>query len=301
MNISLPKHALRLLGLCLLFCAGLVAGCGPIDRPGQVPRGYFGKTDTLPEVITEINANNQRVPTLWARHYFEATIPNKKKDPEFVNGDGVLMYQSPQSLRLIGNKALAGRVFEIGSNAERFWLTILPELDTMWWGEYSQIDTFDPADVPIRPDQLLAVLGVGPIDTELLHEPAPVLRFNNDADAYMLVWNVRRTDRWVAQREVWYDRATKLPRSVLLFDADGRVTLRAFLSNHQPVETGQAGPKPRIATEYRLFFPLTGAKMSFELSDMKISRGGLPNQRSFAFPADPGVSHVIELHAKNDH
>ena len=49
------------------------------------------------------------------------------------------------------------------------------------------------------------------------------MRFNNDAWAYMLVWNKPLRDRWAAEKEVWYDIVTKLPKLVLLFDANGRV------------------------------------------------------------------------------
>ena len=62
------------------------------------------------------------------------------------------------------------------------------------------------------------------------------MRFNNDADAYMFLWNVKLPDRWAVQKEIWYDRATLLPKLVLLFDENGRVVLRAYLSNYKSVE-----------------------------------------------------------------
>jgi hypothetical protein len=143
------------------------------------------------------------------------------------------------------------------------------------------------------------VLGIGAIDTDFTHEPAPVMRFNNDADAYMIVWSARLPDRWVAQREVWYDRATKLPRIVLLFDENGRVVLRAYLSNHQPVESNDPEHAPKVATEYRLFFPATGAKMSFQLRDMRQKKNNtIPSERSFPFPSEAPTSKVIAIHAQ---
>jgi hypothetical protein len=48
------------------------------------------------------------------------------------------------------------------------------------------------------------------IPTNFLQQPSPVMLFNNDYDAYMILWTVMLPDRWVAQREIWYDRKTKL-------------------------------------------------------------------------------------------
>jgi len=60
------------------------------------------------------------------------------------------------------------------------------------------------------------------------------------------VWNVRVPDRYVAQKEVWYDRKTKLPIKVLLFDPNGRVVLRADLSKHKPVQAQQVQGQPGL-------------------------------------------------------
>jgi hypothetical protein len=121
------------------------------------------------------------------------------------------------------------------------------------------------------------------------------MRFNNDEDAYMLVWNKPLTSRWVAEKEVWYDRKTKLPKLILLFDANGRIILRAYLRDHQDVpETGG-----KIATSYDLYFPENKSRMSFRLTDVKPyitnKRLRIPNPGSFAFPEEPGVKKQIEI------
>src|SRR5690606_20580822 len=104
------------------------------------------------------------------------------------------------------------------------------------------------------------VLGVSNIETDFLAEPAPVMRFNNDADAYMFIWIVQGPNRLIARKEVWYDRQTKLPKLILLFDDDGRIVLRAYLSEHQRIAVSDLPEteQPMIATRYNLFFPDSG-------------------------------------------
>jgi len=279
-----------------VFIGGFALGCHNTP-PQQRVVGYYGPTDPINRVVADINQNADRIPTLRGAGQFEAHIKDQGKD-NFVNGQITLLYQRPGSLRLVGKKDIAGTIFEVGSNDERYWVIIRGNDDTMWTGTWKNIDKVDPSQIPIRPDLLLEVLGIQSINTNLLEPPVPVMRFNSDYDAYMIVWNIKLRDRWAAQKEIWYDRQTKLPKLVNLFDENGRVVLSAYLSNHKPVEVSDV-PKdqwPRVATSYRLFFPPNQSKMSIDLDDVALKRNNAPNERSFTYPgAKAGVSRVIEL------
>jgi hypothetical protein len=115
------------------------------------------------------------------------------------------------------------------------------------------------------------------------------------------VWNGKLPDRWVATREVWYDRKTLLPRLVLLFDANGRVALRAYLANHRKVKLENQPEEqwPMVATNYRLYFPDSGSKLSMQLTDVALAGPrGVPNDRSFRFDSNrTGTSKAIQLDA----
>ena len=271
-----------------------------VERP--VAR-YEGPTETMAQVVQAINANNAALPTLWARHYFEADIVDADKRRQFVNGDGVLLYKQPQGMRLVGEKAGVGRVFEIGSTDERYWMSMSApnQPARMWWGWYRNLgkDCVDASSMPIRPELVLQVLGVSTINTNFLAPPVPTMRFNGDpnADAYVFVWNVPLADRWAAQKEIWYDRQTKRPRLVVLFDEHGRAVLRARLLNHQPVELDGVPRErwPVVARRYELFFPDNGSTMTFDLDEVAPERRGVPTRRGITFPTDPRVDEVIQL------
>ena len=249
-------------------------------------------------VVTDINANSGRIPTLWAQLNYTVTLVDKNRQSKnTVGGDGALLYSRPMSLLLRGEKDLVGKVFELGSNDREFWVKVIPQLDTEWWGHYANLGKPGCRPIPIRPDLVLEVLGVSVFDSNFLEDPAPVMRFNNDADAYMFVWSVRGPDRWMAQKEIWYDRVTKLPERVLLFDENGRIVLRANLSEPVPVEV-PGEPKegwPKIASNYALFFPDDGTRLSMTLTDVATSHRGVPKTSSFRRPVDPETRDVIQV------
>src|SRR5688572_13964548 len=230
----------------------LLVGCCPKPPPPRQP--YEGPTEPMSSVVNAINANNQRLPTIWARHDFRAKVVDDRRKTHIVNGDGAILYRQPQGLKLVGNHVGVGTVFEIGSTEQHYWLKMVPEVDTMWWGHYRHLGKPCAQPIPIRPDLVLEVLDVGLVNTNFNEPPVPTMRFNDDEHAYVFVWNVKLPDRWVAQKEIWYDVKTYRPRRVLLYDENGRVVLRADLANHQPVKLPNDRadqPPPHVATEYR--------------------------------------------------
>ncbi len=299
MSIAARRTAIRRFMLTLAaLIAFVVAGCGH-QRKGAP--AYYGPTLPLADVVAQINKNNAQLNTLWMEHKYDARLVDENKKKTTIWGDGYLLYRSPQDLLFTGELPV-GKAFEIGSNGWRYWLRVpVSQVSTMWWGLYEHLGKPCVQEMPIRPDLILAVLGINAIATDLTQMPAPVLRFNHDRDAYMITWVTRGPDRLIASREIWYDRKTLQPMNVLLFDANGRVLLRAYLTEHEPVEVEKT-PKaqwPVVARKYELFFPPSGSKMKIEvrraMKQMRKGRAVSPNDAAFEFPDPPGVSKVIQL------
>jgi hypothetical protein len=292
-----------LLLLLLLVLVLVAAGCN-----GKGPRGpkreYVGPTESMSNVVGAINANNARLPTLWMRHDFDGRIvepdPKRPKDPRVTNvsGDGVVMYRSPQELRFNVGGPGVGDLFVVGSNPQRYWLWIpFSKVNTLWWGRYEHLGAPCADPIPVRPDLLLEVLGVSTVDQDFTRLPAPTMTFDGVADAYVFTWVARAPDRFVALKEVWYDRKTKRPTRVRLFDDNGRVLLRAQLSEFNGVELPDVprDQRPVVAHRYDLEFPDTGSTMRITVSEARLSNKGRPNDLAFQFPSDPGDSKVIQL------
>ena len=288
------------------FAGLFIGGC---CVKSTTPRDLLNvKTETMAQVVSAINSNNLKIPTLWAHHYYEADVVDEKKRSHHVSGDGVLLYQTPISMRLVASAAGAGTVFEIGSNPQTFWLKLGPEAgDTMWWGRYEEFARMNPDDagIPIRPDMVLDVLGIATVNTNFNELPVPTMRFNAEGDAYVFIWNGKLRDRWVALREVWYDRVTKRPRLVLLYDMNGRVVMCATLDLKQyhalPIQGLPKEQWPWTPGDYKLFFPDTGSRLQFTLESTELNHGQngitVPNPKSFRMPSpeNPGVEKVVQI------
>ena len=267
----------------------LIAGC--TNKP-PLQQVYTGPTDPLDMVVEGINARNARIDALWCAGDFSARlIDPQTKDVTSGDGDLTLLYMPRRNLRLRG-RVLTETIFDIGSNDDRYWMTL--RNDVMYWGNHRLIGQRGPSMLPVRPDLLAEVLAVGAIDSDLLKEPFPVMRFNNDQDCYMFTWQVQLSDHWAVQKEVWYDRQTLMPRMVLLFDTNGRIVLRAYLSRPRPVEGYD--PTLSIASDYAMYFPESGSTFRIQLNDLAQRRKNLPTARSFNFPGDSaGVTKVIQV------
>jgi outer membrane lipoprotein-sorting protein len=274
-RIATAAFAALALGLC---------ACNSTPPPAV---GYFGDTLTLGQLVERVNENNQKLPTLWARERFEAAIVDRRKNTtSHIDGYGNLLFTGPNEMKLTAKNEVAD-LFEMGSDGMRFWLYEKHD-QVFWWGKYADLDKVNEAEIPVRPDMVMEVLGIRPVDTDLLRQPAPVMRFNSASDAYMIDWQIETVDHWAVLKEIWYDRQTFLPNRVVLFDAKGRVVLWARLSKFDRVETANADPTqwPSMAAHYDLFFPLSGTTMSFDLSDMSLSHNGFPNAATYRMP-DP--------------
>jgi hypothetical protein len=275
--------------LTLFFLAALVLGGGCAAPPAQ--QGYYGPTLPLEQVVARINENNARIPTLWTREHFEGTLVDReKKKTTRIDGYGNLLYTSPNEIRLTAKNEFT-EFFQMGSDGLQFWFWD-EQNKVFWWGDYSDMGRAGSADVPVRPDMVMEMLGIRRIDPSLLDEPAPTLRFNVIGDAYMIDWQARSGGRWVVLKEIWYDRQTLLPQKVLLFDDDGHVVVWALLGNYRQVEIPgvEKDQWPTMASRYELFFPYTGSTISFDLSDMSLSNNGHPNAAAYRMPVPATLS-----------
>ena len=302
-RVKNPCHedALSPFAVALLWLAALtplfLAGCCNCARQSAAVADRLNPPNLLPmdRVAASINANNQKIPTLWSRLNYSVSIIDNGKTHSVSSDDGVLLYSRPASFRLVGKKEIVGTVFDIGSNDQLYWLEVVPGTHRMWWGTYADLARLRPGQlpIPIRPDLVMEVLGVGMINTDFNALPVPTMRYDSAADAYVFVFNVKAPDRWLAQKEVWYDRRSLRPRRVVLYDADGRPVLTARLGMDKKMQIPDKKPEdwPLVPGDYKVFFPDSGSKMEFSLTDVRlfqaIGPGGsvhIPNPSSFGLP-----------------
>ena len=255
----------------------------------------------MAQLVEKINANNARLPTLWAYEEYEADIIDSEGQRRHSSGYGTLMYRRPDELRIDGKQDVI-RIFDLGINLNEYWLTLFPQ-KVMWWGQRENLGKPGTRALPIRPDLIVEVLGIGPIETDFQRFPAPVMRFEHEQDAYVLSWIIPGPGRWLEQKEVWYDRQSLLPRRVRMYDLHGRVVLRAELGEHRAVkvEGVEQSQWPRVATEYWLLFPDSGSTLRLHLREPVLRDKGFPKDASFVRPTEPAVDRIEKVdEASND-
>ena len=279
-------------GPVLILLVGLSA-CTQTAPP--MSRGYFGPTLSLDDLVRHINENSAKIPTLWAREHFNGLIVDRQQNKAaHVDGYGNLLYTGPNKMKLTADNELT-HLFSMGSDGEKFWLYENHE-QVFWWGDYASASKVDSGEIPVRPDMVMEILGIRPVNPNLAEAPVPVMRFNNAGDIYMVDWQQLSGDHWVVVKEIWYDRQTLLPQKVLLFDGGGHVAMWAMLSNFQKVEVPQTDEKdwPVMAARYDLSFPYSGSKITMELTDMTLSHKSFgksyPNETSFQMPSPQSLA-----------
>jgi hypothetical protein len=113
----------------------------------------------------------------------------------------------------------------------------------------------------------------------------------------MFTWIDTTADRFFAVKEVWYDRATLRPRLVNLFGPEGRILLRAYLSNyrHVKIDGVPEAQQPIVPGTYDLLFIDTRSRMTIQIGDAYTRYKGAPEERAFRMPTPDDYGHQYKL------
>lgn len=294
--------------LCLFLLPALA--CKPKPPPPTAVTTYTGPLMATPQLVAALSENSRPLRTLWARHDFSVSFLDDNGKVRSFDGDGVLLIRKPPAgspsgtpveLRLQGSKDVMGQVFDVGANKERAWLTLLADIDTMYWlAQGAEIPPAGPGkpNIPVRPDLIADVLGIADVPTNLAGYPTPVMRFESAADAYVLMFvePSQEETHLVTRRELWVDRSTLRVTKVLLFAPDGRLAVQSDLAKHEPLSgTATTQRSTLVPTDITLTFPQSRTTMRLTLRSLQPSRNNLPSDVSFKFPTPPPVPKVIRL------
>ncbi len=240
------------------------------------------------EVLARHNAWADGIRHLWARAEITLNFPADQEGRKREQHDlaGHLFLAKPDRLFLHG-QVLGKDVFVVGMNAERFWLWIRPEVNTVWTGRRG-----GPGErrLIVSPTDLMAALGLCPLTLE----PSAPAEFVALPRHYVL------TQRWPApdgagadgpadppppRRRVWFDRRHLRPVRVDLFDESGRRLLLAELLRYEPVGPGGID----LCTAYRARFYGEGREVVLVLRLTKVRPEKEPNPRIFTYRPPPGA------------
>lgn len=255
--IARPRRLLRrgALGLAAGAGLGLLSACNKPAQMSVAPQDQF-------EALDRINNNAQGLtqPLQCAALVSFKFRTSDGKTHEYLGHDATLIFSAPRCL-IFNVKSLAGVIAQFGSNDERYWIWVEPEVRKLWWGRWDTLGAEGVRRLPIPPGDLLDALMLRPLPLMIGEGPSAWLRL--DGDDHRLVYaRVRDRDVTSGVREIRLQAHPPYqPREIIDFDAAGQVLMRAVLENYQRV--GESGPfTPR---KYQVTWPRDGAELRMDV------------------------------------
>jgi len=260
-----------------LSAAAVFSGC-------EKPPVAWGHVVPLRQVVGDYNANASRIPRLWARAKLHITFTDDKGFPHsygstspLAGSNGLLILSKttdplgPQEFVMIGKEA-ASEVFRLGSSASEkvyyLWYNF-GQRAAAWWGLHEFAGAPGIKDIPIEPNQLLAVLGIMELPSDFSRLPTVALSMSIKDRAYVLTFIDRQpvTGDITLRREMYFDWTKSGPgrcAMVKFFDTTGRRVMTATLKSYKPVDITDNDPsqKAYMPTDIEVAFISDSGKTS---------------------------------------
>jgi len=249
----------------------------------------------LESLVAEYNANAASVPRLWARARIQLTLTTPSGlgltvgTVSPLDPPNALLLLSrganplgPHNFVLIGRETASLELLRVGSSAEEdvyyLWYGF-GDRTRAWWGRNKFAGAPGVAEMPIDPNQLLAVLGVCPLPADFTQPPTVAMTMNATPGqcAYVLTYIDRQpvTRRLTFRREIhfrWDKDEPRRPFLVHFFDAEGRRIMTATLKDYRPIKAAHLPAPPAAAsvmpTDIEINWPERKSRVHIVLSEM---------------------------------
>lgn len=256
------------------------------------PRASVPPVDVY-QALERVNTNLSQVdePLYYKARVRFSFRDNEGRKRHLPGSDARVIFSQPNHL-LFDIKGLTGVIAQLGSNAERYWFWVEPEVNKLWWGTWTAEAGPQSAELPVPPDQLLDALMLRPLPTDPSAGLMPALRVEGtdyrllytftDALGNVVAWREIKLDRYAPYQPV--EIVDRLPAG-----DEGGVLMRASLGTYKRV----GGDGPYTARHYDIRWPQNDARMVVDIGKA-LFRPELP-ESIFAFPEQfPGTMERID-------
>jgi hypothetical protein len=264
-----------------------VTGCPPSGKLTIAPEEPM----SMSEVIARANENNRQMDfVLNARgisaHGRWQQSPGSSDQSTSFDMTGIMLYRKPRSLYLRLQPTLGGKL-EVGSNDQQFWVWERIKTDHYWWGEYKWMKDADDSELPVRPDVLVDVLGLGDLPTDTTGPHGPVFWVREDVYQVVFLDQDQSGQSYITKVTDISRRPPFLPCSILYFDPDGRPTMRVSMSDYKPIEGS------KVLAPRQIVMQSTENDNHMELDFRSMVRLDEPGaNRAFISPMQQGVRNL---------
>ena len=252
-------HAAALAALLLVGCVG-GRGWNPFAATGPPA---LSPQSSREEVVAHLNQNISRC-TGWRSFDIKVSLGGMP-----LKASAMMAVESPRRFRMQVS-SLMGDLADLGSNDERMWFWQRPMTDDPQYvytcAHQDLAAAQERMPIPFRPDWLMEVLGVIPIDpSQVEMEPNP-----GDAGQFLLTSFQTAPDGTQVKRVMTVDAKRGVVIGHALWAVDGgsdRPIAQAKLSDHRRDETSGVTLPRRIVLSY----PAAGAEMTLAINDVEVN------------------------------
>ncbi len=155
--------------LVIAVCS--LPGCKPAQPivPDNLLPDPIANDEPLPtysDLIRRYNATTEPLVRVWAEARVDLIWLDEKDKRKSEHGDGRFMYVAPDKVALEIQEF--GKGFWAGGDGDRYWLFDLQNERIVYVGRFENLDSLDEDafPLPVKPSDLLYVLGLVPIDPD---------------------------------------------------------------------------------------------------------------------------------------
>jgi len=260
---------------------GAAGGCaGPMVRPACPVGRSEPATSVLsaPQLVAAHNAWADSIAHVWSRARLTLNFPkgDDAQKRETYDLDGHVFWVKPEALYVHG-QVMGQEVFAVGAGAERFWLWIRPQVNTVWTGRRGGAGE---RRLVLSPSDLAAALGMERIDLG----PDDRADLRAYPDQYVLSRESRGADGRRTMRRFWFGRATLRPIRIDVLDEAGRRILMAELLKYRRIG------RTEVCVAYRVrFYGEGGEEVDLVLRLDGVRLDKKPNPKIFEYRLPPGA------------
>jgi len=231
-----------------------------------------------PQLISYLNRNISALQA-WRSTDVRITTAGPGGVPITLHAE--IAAQSPRNFRLIAS-SISGNEADLGSNNERFWFWMRRNKDRhVFTATHSQIEqTQERLMIPFRPDWLMEVLGVVPLDDQQFE-----MQQTTDPKTVKLISERLSSSGRLVRRVIVVDVCHGHILSHNLQNENGTILARAGLSDYRVDEATGLSLPHRI----NLRWPRAGLRLTMRLGNVEVNPGTMP-QQTWQLPTIPGYS-----------
>ncbi len=257
------------------------AGCHTPPKARREPPPLI----PLAEAAEILNRNIERVTgTLRASGTVDGSFVTPEGRRTSYSVSGVLFYLAPTYVRF-DLKKLGDRQFLFGSNEESYWVYAKSE-DDYFCGRHGAFEDL-PAELPIRPDQIPAALGLEPISAGVSLASLQQAHRVTDEHQQLLFMAPDAAGRLAIEKEYWLDRfPPNLVRQVVFRNSNGAIEMTSVLGEYRATSSNG----PILPMEMAADWPEAKAQMRFRIRKWELVPQVGPGGPQFATPAECGES-----------